>query len=90
MSLEATYRGRRAVYVNDYVIDGGWVGAILDYGDGLTFGVLFGDPSLTIDPDDSEWEAAEPLLDPLPGPFITQPDGTTAIVHMEGERKNAQ
>jgi hypothetical protein len=62
--------------VGDYTQDErGWVGAILDYGDGLTFGVLFEDPALAIeptdlDPDDAwegEWAAAAPLLAPLAG-----------------------
>jgi hypothetical protein len=76
VSVHAIYRNRRARVVGDYTQDErGWVGAILDYGDGLTFGVLFGDPALTIEPTDldpdeewdAEWEAAAPFLRPTAG-----------------------
>lgn len=91
MSVEAVYRGRRAMVRGDYCISkedadrlgepyGGWVGVLLDYGDGLVFGVLFSDPELEVDPDDDEWDAAKPLLDPIPGAtFETLPDGTTVL-----------
>jgi hypothetical protein len=92
MSVDAVYRGRRARVVGDYAPKGeGWVGPLLDYGDGLVFGVLFSDPNLEIEPSDldgeddmesfdSVWADAAPALDRLPGPFDTLPDGSTAVI----------
>ena len=80
MSLEAIYKGRQARYVDDYVLPGqGWIGAILDYGDGLWFGVKFGDSELVIDPSDDEWNGAMPLRTPFTGGiYVTLPDGSRA------------
>lgn len=80
MSRNAIYRDRRAHVVGEFIVDGGWVGVILDYGDGLTFGVTFADKDMIIDPTDDAWFDALPRLPRLPGPFVTLPDGTTAIM----------
>lgn len=81
MSTNAIYRGRRAHVTGDYSEPGaGHTGIVIDYGDGLTFGVRFGDAALTVDPTDDEWFAASPMLGPLPGPFVDVGDGTRAIV----------
>lgn len=80
MSQNAIHRGRQAHIVGDYVQPQvGWCGVILDYGDGLTFGVYFEDERLVIDPTDEAWLDAMPLLRRLPGPFVELDDGTMAM-----------
>lgn len=77
MSANAVYKNQRCRLYNETAEDMN-DGPRLDLGDGLLFRVGWWDPDLIVDPTDSEWEAAEPMLPPIDPRFLhTLKDGTT-------------
>lgn len=86
MSTDAIYRNRRVARLINETSDDMNIGPRIDWGDGLVFRVNWGDPSLIVEPDDSEWESAAPMIQHrLPG-IVELPDGTTGAVSTLADR----